>query len=223
MAPLSEDLEFDLALSALPDQLRAEATVYRLELNQGYVVARQGSNGFHAFVARTDPQGIHADRADYAYPHDMLVPIAFDATGARHHLLPWFDLAEMRARGLAPSQAREEILARYADGTYSAPSTGGVSYMLSPVLRAYANSDVSDDVVTFNAPHYMFYGPDTENRAIGGFTPPTSHPFTLGGGPHGFIIMIASRAEIEAINRNSADLIERACAANPVWCLERTD
>ncbi|MGH9847718.1 MAG: hypothetical protein ACREEM_54200, partial [Blastocatellia bacterium] len=51
--PLPRDLEIQLALSALPPHLRENATVYTLNPDKGFEVARKGTNGFHAFVART--------------------------------------------------------------------------------------------------------------------------------------------------------------------------
>jgi len=51
--PLPRDLEIQLALSALPPHLRDNATVYTLNPDKGFEVARKGTNGFHAFVART--------------------------------------------------------------------------------------------------------------------------------------------------------------------------
>ena len=51
--PLPRDLEMQLALSALPPHLRDHATVYVLNPDKGFEVARTGTNGFHAFVART--------------------------------------------------------------------------------------------------------------------------------------------------------------------------
>jgi hypothetical protein len=51
--PLPRDLEIQLALSALPPHLRDNATVYVLNPYKGFEVARKGTNGFHAFVART--------------------------------------------------------------------------------------------------------------------------------------------------------------------------
>ena len=49
--PLPRDLEIQLALSALPPHLRDNATVYVLNPDKGFEVARKGTNGFHAFVA----------------------------------------------------------------------------------------------------------------------------------------------------------------------------
>ena len=48
------DLEMEFALSALPPHLRDAATVYLLDPEKGYYIARKGTNGFCAFVDRTD-------------------------------------------------------------------------------------------------------------------------------------------------------------------------
>jgi hypothetical protein len=53
LQPLPRDLEMQLALSALPPQLRDNATVYVLNPQKGFEVGRKGTNGFHAFVAGT--------------------------------------------------------------------------------------------------------------------------------------------------------------------------
>ena len=53
IAPLPRDLEIQLALSALPPHLRDKVTLYALNPDKGFVLARNGTNGFHALVART--------------------------------------------------------------------------------------------------------------------------------------------------------------------------
>src|SRR5882762_34214 len=58
LEPLPRELEIQLALSALPPHLRDNATVYVLNPDKGFEVARKGTNGFHALVART---------ADYSF------------------------------------------------------------------------------------------------------------------------------------------------------------
>src|SRR5260370_8737328 len=53
LEPLPRDLEIQLALSALPPHLKDSATVYVLNPDKGFEVARKGATGFHALVART--------------------------------------------------------------------------------------------------------------------------------------------------------------------------
>jgi len=76
--PLPRDLEIQLALSALPPQLRDSATVYVLNPDKGFEVAREGTNGFHAFVARTGDDAMQGAWPLTKYPEDVLYPILPD-------------------------------------------------------------------------------------------------------------------------------------------------
>src|SRR5512143_1753272 len=73
--PLPRDLEIQLALSALPPQLRDNATVYVLNPDRGFEVARKGTNGFHAFVARTGDDTFRGSWPLMEYRDDILYPI----------------------------------------------------------------------------------------------------------------------------------------------------
>ena len=55
----ARELEIELAMSALPPQLREQATIYVLNPAEGFEIARKGTNGFHAFVARTGDDTFH--------------------------------------------------------------------------------------------------------------------------------------------------------------------
>ncbi len=76
--PLPRDLEIQLALSALPRHLRDSATVYVLNPDKGFEVARKGTNGFHAFVARTGDDTFRGSWPFTKYRDDILYPISFD-------------------------------------------------------------------------------------------------------------------------------------------------
>ncbi len=53
----------------------------------------------------------------------------------------------------------------------------------------------------------MFYAPFLTNRDIGGVMGKTA--FVDRPGPHGMIIVLAGKAEREALQRESADLVEQ--------------
>src|ERR1700690_3921595 len=74
--PLPRDLEIQLALSALPPHLRDNATVYVLNPDKGFEVARKGTNEFHAFVARTGDDAMQGAWPLTKYPQDTLYPIS---------------------------------------------------------------------------------------------------------------------------------------------------
>jgi hypothetical protein len=79
---LPRDLEIQLALSALPAHLRENATVYVLTPGKGFEVARKGTNGFHALVARTGDDAFRGSWPLTQYRDDILYPISFDTAGA---------------------------------------------------------------------------------------------------------------------------------------------
>jgi hypothetical protein len=77
--PLPRDLEIQLALSTMPRHLRDKATVYVLNPAKGFEVAQKGTNGFHAFVARTGDDTFMGTWPLKEYRDDILYPVSFDA------------------------------------------------------------------------------------------------------------------------------------------------
>ncbi len=71
------DLERDFALSALPPHLRDSATVYLLDPDKGYYIARQGTNGFSTFVNRTEWEWAE-------FVQDTYAAISYDAEGSKN-------------------------------------------------------------------------------------------------------------------------------------------
>src|SRR3954447_7822175 len=98
--PLPRDLEIQLALSALPPHLRDNATVYVLNPDKGFEVARKGTNGFHTFVARTGDDSFRGTWLLKEYRDDILYPISFDEAGAKTQMPVFFDAAAMQAKGI---------------------------------------------------------------------------------------------------------------------------
>jgi hypothetical protein len=57
--------------------------------------------------------------------------------GARTIFPMYRDAAAMRASGnFTPLQIKDTVVYRIHKGRYRAPATGGVSYMLAPIMRA---------------------------------------------------------------------------------------
>jgi len=218
LEPLPVDLEVELARSALPPHLRADATVHVLRPDTGFEVAVEGTNGFHALVVRNDPAFVRGEWHYDTYRDDLLIPIAFDQAGVPAQMRVLLDVAAARAEGVPPAELRRRMRARFARGHYPAPYRVGISYMLSPILRAYRDGGESDAVGTFTYPHYMVYAPKVTNIDIGGGAG-ISQPFVLESGPHGFIIIPAGRAEREELVASYAAMLDRLCALRPEWCL----
>jgi hypothetical protein len=230
--PLPRDLEIQLALSALPPHLRDNATVYFLNPDKGFEVARKGANGFHAFVARTGDDAFRGSWPLKDYRDDILYPISFDKAGVKAQMRVFFDAAEMQGKGTPPEELKKIIKDRYKTGYYKAPERAGVSYMLSPILRTYANPEESDKVATSNNPHVMYYAPNVSNEDIGGKPPSVSfagyamivggfHPFVIMPGPHGYMIQLLGLTERASINKEYEEMLGRLCEIKEVWCLPK--
>lgn len=232
--PLPRDLEIQLAISALPPHLRDDATVYVLNPSRGFEIARKGTNGFHALVARTGDDSFRGTWPLKAYRDDLLYPISFDEAGARAPMRVFFDAAEMQAKGKPPEELKKLIQERYKTGYYKAPDRAGVSYMLAPILRTYVSPDVNDNVATSIVPHIMHYAPNVSSSEVGAATPTleqlhyysehghwpdTPYPFVILHGPHGYFIQFVGEVEREAIAKEYQGMLSQLCKIKDVWCL----
>jgi len=209
-------LEIKLALSALPPVLRDKASVYVLDPARGYVIERTGSNGQSCFVGRTEWK--FAD-----YRNDVYDPVCYDAVGAKYHMRVWFDVAELRAKGIDPASTKKEIEKRFHAGVYKAPDHPGLSYMTAPLMRSYMSLDPkdTDSVMTMSMPHIMHYAPNTTDAEVGSLPcPPCApYPFVFEPGPHGYVIQRLGDAESAKIVADEADLVRELCTYRSALCL----
>jgi hypothetical protein len=206
-------LETDFALSALPPQLRAGATIYLLDPEKGYYVARKGSNGFITFVMRTAWEWAE-------FRNDIITAISYDAEGARTIFPVYMDAAAMRASGKYTAlQVRNIIVDRIKKGVYKAPARPGISYMLAPVMRTYPAKPDEHKVMTMHGPHYMFYAPYLTNADIGNIPDGQADgPFLVNPeamflgktkAPYGYIIMLEGEKEKAKIIADNKVLLKR--------------
>jgi hypothetical protein len=219
--PLPRDLEIQLALSALPPHLRDSATVYVLNPDKGFEVARKGANEFHAFVARTGDDTFRGSWPFTKYRDDILYPVSFDKAGVKAQMRVLFDAAEMQAKGTPPGELKRIIQNRYKAKYYKSPERAGISYMLSPVFSGYINPEENDSVATLNIPHVMHYAPNVSNQDIGGGKPGGMDPFVIFHGPHGYTIQFLGLTERAAINTEYEEMLAKLCNIKEVWCLPK--
>ncbi len=211
--PLPRTLEVNLALSAAPPYLRADATVYVLDPAKGYVLERKGVNGFTCYVERTDYL-----REDFG--NDFIVPECHDPEGSRTIVPVEFDIERLRAEGqMSPSQLKQEIMRRFTVGVYQVPRRTGIAYMLSPIAKLY-NGPHSKTTVTMNMPHFMFFAPNLTEKDVGSGQSMNPYPYLINPGPMGYIILNSGEAEKAAINRASQELLKETCAYRADLCLE---
>lgn len=217
--PLPRDLEIQLALSALPPHLKDSATVYVLNPGKGFEVGRKGTNGFHAFVARTGDDAMRGSWPLTKYRDDILYPISFDKVGAREQMRVFFDIAEMQAKGTPPKKLKRIIQNRYKTKYYRSPERAGISYMLSPIIRGYTNPDENDNVATQNIPHVMYYAPNVSNKDVGGGKPGSPYPFIILHGSHGYNVQLLGVTERAALTKEYEGMLARLCNIKKEWCL----
>ena len=231
---LPRDLEVQLALSALPPHLRDAATVYVLDPHKGFEIARKGTNGFHAIVARTGDDAMQGSWPLTTYPDDILYPISFDEAGAKTNLRVFLDIADMQSKGTPPQELKRLVQQRYKTGYYQPPARAGVSYMLSPILRTYVNPDHMDKIATVNFPHVMYYVPNVSAKDVGAATPTpeqlrdfdqhgrwldSPYPLLIHHGPHAYMVQARGAQESESITNGYRQMLAELCTLKKVWCL----
>ena len=180
--------EVDLALSAAPPHLRAEATVYALRAD-GFERVHEGSNPFTCVVNRDHPR--------------VLKPTCFDREGGETIVPKIRFFAEALLAGRSVEEIVGAVDARFADGTFISPRRPGIAYMLSRYNRPY---NPQTDQLGWFPPHVMFYAPDLTSDDIG-FSMAAWHdnaqlPFIGYQGPHGYMIMPAD----DGTERSRSDL-----------------
>ena len=122
---LPRDVEMELASSALPAHLRTAATIYVLDPRKGFEVARKGTNGFHALVARTGDDAFRGSWPLTEYPPDVLYPIAFDAAGAtRAHASLLRRRCKHKPKVCPPAELKQLIQERFKTRALQASCSG---------------------------------------------------------------------------------------------------
>jgi hypothetical protein len=216
---LPRDVEMELASSALPAHLQEAATIYTLDPRKGFVVARKGTNGFHALVARTGDDAFRGSWPLTEYPPDVLYPISFDAAGARAHMQVFLDIAEAQAKGMPAAELKQLIQERFRTGHYKPPARAGISYMLAPIMRTYDDPEQSPKISTASHPHVMYFAPNVSGEDVGSGELGGMYPHIIMPGPHGLIVQALDTKEKAAINQRHAGLTQKLCKLKQAWCL----
>lgn len=146
---LEPKCEAALALSALPQQMRAEASAYALGPD-GFRKVVEGTGPFSCIVERNHPKSI--------------IPQCVDGKGTEVILPAIMFRAQLAMEGHSPAEVQTRFQERVAAGEFQAPDSLGVNYMMSPFNYIYIQRA---DRITTIPPHLMHYAPYTSNADIG--------------------------------------------------------
>jgi len=151
---LPQQQEIELALSAGPEHLRLEATVYVFG-KKGYEKIRSGKNGFTCMVNRDGNQIGDND----------LKPTCWDAEGSATIFPVMLRVGEMLAQGKTADEIRQDVDRGFSEGRFVSPRKTGIAYM----LRGDVQYDPKTMAIskTLFPPHYMIYAPGVTNADIG--------------------------------------------------------
>jgi hypothetical protein len=174
-APANEAEEIALALSALPESMRATAGVHVLGA-KGYKKIREGTTGIQCLVERSRK--------------DSQEPICWDKEGADTIMPVTVAREEWRAAGVSEDEIGRRINAGFAEGRFRAPRRNGVAYMIST-----GNYVHNGQRVIHYSPHVMFYAPYMTNADIGADGKDPNAPWILNeGSPHAYLIVVTRHA-----------------------------
>jgi hypothetical protein len=151
---LERQKEIDLALSAGPEHLRAEATVYVFG-KRGYELARGGKNGFTCMVNRDGNQNGDND----------LKPTCWDGEGSATIVPVMLRVGELLAQRKTAGEIKNDIDAGFIEGRFVSPRKTGIAYMLRGDVQ-YDPKTMAISKTSF-PPHYMIYAPGVTNADVG--------------------------------------------------------
>jgi hypothetical protein len=152
---LPREQEIELAVSAAPEHLRKDATVYVFGKG-GYEKARPGTNGFTCLVNRDGAQS-----GDYT-----LRPTCWDAEGSQTIVPVMLRVGELLAQGRTAAEIKRDIEAGFGDGRFHEPHKTGIAYMLNGDVKQF-DAKTGKVLARDYPPHYMIYAPGVTNADIG--------------------------------------------------------
>lgn len=186
---LTTQCEEALALSALPEQLRAGSSIYVLK-PEGFTKTVEGTGTFTCIVERNHPKSI--------------IPQCIERQDADDLVPAIIRKSEMVMNGAKGAEISADFDARVESGEYSSPDFIGVNYMMSHYNYIYVQGANS---IRRIPPHLMHYAPGVTNAEVQAapFAASKGLPHINQPGIHGYYISF-----VEAPSDFSD--VQRACA-----------
>lgn len=148
LAPIAQEEEVALALSAAPGPVAVNAGAYVLR-DTGFALVRRGTNGFSCLVER--------------FAGRSVFPTCYDSAASKT-ILPAVLLRESLQRGGVTQEKADSLLEEeFARGRFAIPPRGAVAYRFSPRMGFYARSGTWVPV----RPFVMILAPYSRTEALG--------------------------------------------------------
>src|SRR5216683_1703238 len=193
--PLPRDLEIQLALSALPRHLRDSATVYVLNPDKGFEVARKGTNAqMRVFFDAAEMQA-------KGTPPEKLKEIVQDRYKANYYK--------------APERTGVSYMLSPILRTYVNPDANDlVATAIVPHVMHYAPNVSNEEVGGANPSreelrYFSEHGQWLDSPS----------PFVILHGPHGYFIQFLGVTERAAIDKEYEGMLAQLCKIKDQWCL----
>lgn len=151
--PLPEAEEIELAVSAAPPEVSANADVYVLRGTE-FVKVRSGTNGCACMVARD----LHEEGR---------YPICFDREAAQTVMLREMKETSLRAKGKSEAEVKQEIDALLKDRALPTAKRPAVAYMMSPRQVLFSSPEANGVRVGAWHPHVMMTGVGLTHAQLG--------------------------------------------------------
>lgn len=142
-----------MALSAAPEHLRADATVYTYGTG-GFIKIRDGNNGFTCLL----------NRDAFLYGGAVFKPTCWDAEGATSYVPVMLEVGRLLASGKGREEIRAEVDAGFRANRFHRPARTGIAYMLAGDIMLDAKGGITS--AAFPG-HYMIYAPGVTNADLG--------------------------------------------------------
>lgn len=155
---MDEDEEIRMALTAGPESVTADASVYVLRRN-GFELVRKGSGEFHCFVERSW-RAPHPEN-EITFDPRVRAPNCINGEGARTVMKEMFKVSGLALQGLSSDEINRRIDAAFTAGELENPSRVALTYMMSK------HQWLGERPGSWK-PHVMIWSPGLTGAEVGG-------------------------------------------------------
>lgn len=153
---MDEGEELGLAATAGPPSITVEASYYVLK-RSGFVLAREGSNGWHCFVERV---WFYSVDESTEYDPRVRAPHCINQEGSQTRMQDIFMTTRLAIEGLSQQEVESRIDAAYRSGELRLPERLAMTYMMPK--KQWLGQSIGNW-----CPHMMIWLPYLDEGSVG--------------------------------------------------------